>query len=97
MALTLDSTTDVLFLDTTNSAGVVTLPLASSVYGRTVVIKDAQQSFQTHSLTIQTTSPDTFEDGRTSIILNIKNAFMNFIVIQNTIAHFYFHLDFTGM
>ena len=77
MALTLDSTTDVLFLDTTNSAGVVTLPLASSVYGRTVVIKDAQQSFQTHSLTIQTTSPDTFEDGTSQKVLSTKNSFIS--------------------
>ena len=86
MAVTPDFKTGILLLDTSDAAGIVSLPDAASLIGRTIIIKDGKQSFDTNPLTVQTSGSDTFEDGRSSLILSTKNAFMNFTAAVNSLS-----------
>jgi hypothetical protein len=56
-----------------------TLPLISSLPGRTITIKDSGSASGTNIVTIQTTAGNTFETGVASYILNTPLAFITFL------------------
>ena len=56
-----------------------TLPLISSLPGRTITIKDSGSASGTNTVTIQTTAGNTFETGVASYILNTPLAFITFL------------------
>ena len=72
--ITPDFLTGYMLIDTSTSAGTVSLPLSTSVNGRTLTLKDAKQTFDIHHLTITLTSPDAFEDGSISMVISTKGA-----------------------
>lgn len=63
---------------TTTSTVTITLPLASSMLGRQVIIKDVSGSAGTNNITIARTSSDTL-DGATSKTINTNFGSLTFL------------------
>lgn len=62
--------TNLVLINTTNNSGTITLPSASQISGRVITFKDSTGTFAAKPFTLQTTSPDTFEDGTTTRVFN---------------------------
>lgn len=61
--------TDLALINTTANSGTITLPLSTSIPGRVITFKDITATFGQKTLTLNTTNPDTFEDGGTTKVL----------------------------
>ena len=67
---TLSTNTIISLIDTRTNNGIINLPKTSDIQNRTILFKDIYGSFNTKSLTLQTQSPDVFEDGATTKTFN---------------------------
>jgi hypothetical protein len=83
MAQTPDFKTGLFLADTSSAAGTVTLPFASQLQGRIITIKDANESFGIFPLYVETSVGDTFQDGSSSITLDITNSFVTLVAYGN--------------
>ena len=82
MASSIDTSTDVVLVDTRTSTGSIQLPLTTDIPYRVFTIKDAYGSFGTNSLTVTTQGLETFEDGATTKIFNTN--FLSITLYGNT-------------
>ena len=81
MALNLN--TDLALINTTTNAGTITLPLSTSIPGRVITFKDITATFGRNTLTLNTTSPDTFEDGSVSKVLRESGGIIQLVGTSN--------------
>jgi hypothetical protein len=80
----ISSLTDVIFVDTSSSAGVIFMPSTFDNVGQTLIFKDKMGSFQTSSITFSTLAADqTFEDGTTYQTYSDRFASYSFIASSN--------------
>jgi hypothetical protein len=79
-----DWLTSLILGDTTTNPGTVVLPSASTLYGRTITIKDPSYKYGINPLTVCTiTDSDQFEDGTSTIILNTNGAYITLTAGSN--------------
>ena len=64
--------TELFLANTTNNAGTINLPVASSIPGRVLEFKDSNGTFNTKVLTLICNGSDKFEDGSSTKVLNTK-------------------------
>ena len=64
--MSLSTATDLVLLNSAARPGTITLPLTTTIPGRTLTLKDITGAAATSTVTITTTGSDTFEDGTTS-------------------------------
>lgn len=81
MALNLN--TDLALINTTANAGTITLPLSTTIPGRVITFKDITATFGQNTLTLNTTSPDTFEDGATTKVLSESGGIIQLVGSSN--------------
>ena len=81
MALNLN--TELSLTNTSANAGTITLPLSTSIPGRVVTFKDILGTYGTNNLTLQTTNPDTFEDGGTKKVLKESYGSIQLVASNN--------------
>lgn len=66
-----------MLLDSRVRSGTVTLPLTTTIPGRTLTLKDSTGASGVSSITISTSGGETFEDGNTTKTLNTAYGFLN--------------------
>lgn len=81
--MSLNLNTDLALVTTTANAGTITLPLSLSIPGRVITFKDITQTFGKNALTLNTTSPDTFEDGGTTKVLRESGGIIQLVGTSN--------------
>ena len=81
MALNLN--TDLALINTTTNAGTITLPLSTTIPGRVITFKDITATFGQKTLTLNTTNPDTFEDGGTTKVLRESRGIIQIVGTSN--------------
>ena len=79
----LNLNTDLALVTTTANAGTITLPLSLTIPGRVITFKDITQTFGTNALTLNTTSPDTFEDGSVTKVLRESGGIIQLVGTSN--------------
>lgn len=82
---TLSSFTGVSFLDTRVASGTVSLPAASTLYGRILTFKDQYGAFQTNPVTLSTIGTDRFEGNMIWKTLSTTNAYHTVIAGSDNI------------
>jgi hypothetical protein len=78
MAASIENLTGVGLVATITNAGTITLPLVSETPNRQLIFKDGYGNLSNLHLTFQTQSPDTFENGQTTRVLNNSFGFVTF-------------------
>ena len=73
---TISSTTIVTLVDTQTNSGTIVLPKTSDIPYRAILFKDLYGTFDTKSLTLNTQSPDLFEDGTSVKTFNDKFTYL---------------------
>lgn len=84
MAQTPDFTTGLFLADTSSAAGTVILPFASELQGRTITIKDATESFGQFPCYVETSVGDSFQNGASTLTLDITNSYVTLAAYGNT-------------
>ena len=79
--MSLSTTTNLVFLNSAIRPGTITLPLTTTIPGRTLTLKDVTGAAAASTITIVTSGSDTFEDGTTS--KTITTAFGTLAVTGN--------------
>jgi len=79
----LNLNTDLALINTTANAGTITLPLSTSIPGRVITFKDITATFGQNTLTLVTTSPDTFEDEATTKVLKESGGIIQIVGTSN--------------
>ena len=67
----------------TDSNKYLYLPATSSIYGKTITVKDITGGASNHPITLYTQGPDTFEDGTSSNIIDISFGYTSFFAKSN--------------
>ena len=75
--------TDLALINTITNAGTITLPLSTTIPGRVITFKDITATFGQKTLTLNTTNPDTFEDGATTKILKESGGIIQIVGTSN--------------
>lgn len=79
--MSLSTATNLVFLDSAARPGTITLPLTTTIPGRTLTLKDVTGAAAASTITIVTSGSDTFEDGTTT--KTITTAFGTLAVTGN--------------
>lgn len=64
--MSLSTATNLVFLNSATRPGTITLPLTTTIPGRTLTLKDTTGAAAASTITVTTSGSDTFEDGTTS-------------------------------
>ena len=64
--MSLSTATNLVFLNSAIRPGTITLPLTTTIPGRTLTLKDVTGAAAASTITVTTSGSDTFEDGTTS-------------------------------
>ena len=73
--MSVSTTTSFTLLDSRVRPGTVTLPLTTTIPGRTLTLKDSTGAAGVSSVTLSTSGGETFEDGATTKIINTAYGF----------------------
>ena len=79
--MSLSTATNLVFLNSAIRPGTITLPLTTTIPGRTLTLKDTTGAAAASTITVVTSGSDTFEDGTTS--KTITTAFGTLAVTGN--------------
>ena len=75
--MSVSTATTLMLLDSRVRPGTVTLPLTTTIPGRTLTLKDSTGASGVSTVTISTSGGETFEDGTTTKTLNTAYGFLN--------------------
>ena len=75
--MSVSTATTLMLLDSRVRPGTVTLPLTTTIPGRTLTLKDSTGASGVSTITISTSGAETFEDGTTTKTLNTSYGFVS--------------------